>query len=277
MAGQSRRERELAEPVRKVRSTSTSPPSGARAIQRALDILNCFSLAEPSNSLTELAGRTGLTMPTCHRIVKTLQSNGYLGQNEANGHYVLGPSVMRLSEVFFHRDDNLASVAHPYLDRLRRLTTETVGLHTPFEGERICIAELVGFHSIRMATGVGHVYPLYVGAAGKALLAWMPEETVDRVVATGMPPVGPSKVDEVSLRRDLERVRERGYAVSEGETVAGARALAAPVFAASRIVAAINITGPSHRWSKTLFEEAVPDLLEASRDLSRLLGSEFVD
>jgi DNA-binding IclR family transcriptional regulator len=248
-------------------------PLGAQAIHRALRVLECFSVDHPTVSLTEITHATGLTMPTAHRIVKALQSNHFVAHDELTARYSLGPALLRLAGVILRREENLGSVATPYLERLRDMTGETVGLHAAHNRDRVCLVEIVGSHAIRMATGVGQTYPIHAGAASKAILAFLPQERVDQalvepleLVSTGQP------VSAARLRRELARVRSTGYAISHGETVEGANALAAPVFGSRGVLGSVNITGPSSRWDDAAMAAAVPELLHIARQISEQFG-----
>lgn len=250
---------------------------GSQAIHRAMSVFDCFTADHPVVSLTEIASQTGLTMPTAHRMVKALQSRDLLVQDPASGHYSLGPAVMRLARIVMQRNspDELLRIALPYLEQLRVETQETVGLHWPVGSDRVCVAELTSRHPMRMATGIGSVYPVHVGAAGKALVAWTPEHVLERIIGDhGHDPLTSDTITEPgALRRELKRVRNRGWAKSQGETVEGATALAGPIFAPGGVVAAaINVTGPTNRLTKKRIEEAVPALLEVTRTISLQLG-----
>ena len=80
-----------------------SSERGSQAIHRTLRILECFTLASPTVSLTELTRQTGLTMSTAHRIVKALQRTEFLTQDPLTNRYALGPEVMRLARVIMAR------------------------------------------------------------------------------------------------------------------------------------------------------------------------------
>jgi DNA-binding IclR family transcriptional regulator len=225
--------------------------AGAQTLLRALDILECFvEEGGGTLSLAEISRRLGLTAPTTHRLVKALISRGFV-VGDANRRYGLGPAVMRLASVVMHRADDLIAVAMPSLERLREATGETVSLHCPVGDERVCVAELISAEPIRMESGIGRIYPLYAGAAGKAMLAWLPDALES--VRGRLTAVGPATiVDPPELEAELRRIRKRGYAVSESEVVAGAASLAAPVFGSSgSVIAAINIAGPSMRWNRS--------------------------
>ena len=237
---------------------------GSQAVHRVLRILNCWTENQPTLSLTEVAKQTGLTLPTTHRMIKALQDQGFLVPDSVSGHYSLGPAITELARVVLGRgsQDELPVVALPHLEKMRAISSETVGLHLPTADSRICVAELVSREPIRTATGVGRSFPLPAGAAGKALVAWSPERLA-------MVDANPSK----KLRAELAQAVKVGYAISEGETIPGARGLAIPVFATGGVVvAAINITGPAHRWTDERMQEVLPEFLREVAGISAQLG-----
>ncbi|GAA1762512.1 IclR family transcriptional regulator [Luedemannella helvata] len=249
---------------------------GAQAIHRVLTLLEVFSTAGPSISLTELSEHAGLAVPTAHRMLRALQSRGYVTHDPISGHYSLGPSVMTLAQAVLVRgeQDRLLTLAMPHLEALRDQTNETTGLHVVLGNSRVCIAECVSPEVVRMALGVGRVLPLYAGAAGKALLSGMRDDALDAVLADGAPqrPGRPTTAEAARLRRALVVVREDGYATSDEEAAAGAAAIAAPVFGARGVEAAIAIAGPAARWSRTARTAAVPRLLATVATISEQLG-----
>jgi DNA-binding IclR family transcriptional regulator len=126
-----------------------------------------------------------------------------------------------------------------------------------------------------MATGVGRVFPLYAGAAGKALLSGMSDQALEAALGgeTKLVLPGSSTVITLSrLKRELMSVREDHYATSDGETVSEAAAIAAPVFGPRGVEAAINIAGPATRWTRSAMNAVVPRLLETVATISEHLG-----
>lgn len=253
---------------------------GSQAIHRAQRILKCFTVERPTVSLTELTRQTGLTMPTAHRIVKALQSGGFLVQDELTNRYSLGPAVMELARVMMHRSANedLVSAAMPYLEQLRSVTNETVGLHCPTAEGGYCVAEFVSRQPLRLSTGVGHTYELYIGATGRAIMAFSAPSTVERVMArlaTASPSVDSEFTNptRAELEADLAEIRRRGYAMSLGEVVASATSVAVPILSDHGVaVAAINVTGPADRWTQDLMEQHVPAMIDAARQIASRLG-----
>jgi len=249
-----------------------TPVAGAQTLLRALDILDCFVRDGPSLSLAEISQAVGLKPPTAHRLIKGLISRGMVVADSSR-RYSLGPAVMKLAAVVMSREHDLANVAAASLERLRALTGETVSLHCVLGDERICVAELLSHEHIRMESGVGSTYPLYAGAAGKAMLAYLPER-LDALLPR-LTAVGPATItDEPKLRADLDAIRRRGYATSESEVVPGAASLAVPVFgSAGSVIAAINVVGPAARLSRTKLSSFRGEVRDEAAKLMHLLAS----
>jgi len=248
---------------------------GAQTIHRALQILDAFALDEPSQTLQQLSTRVRLTVPTTHRILKALESREFVMWDPEARKYSLGLGIVRLANVVMRRD-NVAAVAQPSLGRLRILTGETVGLHWLTGEKRVCVAEEVSRQPIKMATGIGTIYPLYAGAAGKAMLAWLEPRQIDRILSMPLEMGWPSRRPAQEIVAELEEIRRRGYALSFGETVPGASAIAAPIFnAGGKPVAAINITGPAERLTIARVEEIAEGLLRETHLIMSSTGASW--
>lgn len=257
----------------------TEDADGAQTAHRALKILESFVGGTPSLSLAEVSALVELTVPTTYRLLRALQSHQMVVWEKASRRYSLGPGVMRLANAILRRDD-LLTVAQPILAELRELTGETASLHWLVGHERVCLIELVSPQPIRMASGLGQTYPLYAGAPGKAILAWLDKNEVAAVLAGAAARTGnrrersyPVLPEGGKLAADLERIRQRGYAISVGETVPGAGAIAAPLLDSShRAFAAINLTGPVERWNTPIMRKAAPDLIRAAGRIMSFFG-----
>jgi len=254
-------------------------PAGGQTLVRALDILDCLARENAWLSVPEISELVGLKRTTTYRLVKILASRGFLVSNPQRKFH-LGGAVVRLAAVVTERNRGFVQLAAPALERLRDLVGETVSLHTIAAGERLCVLEFVSREPIRMESGVGRLYPLYRGAAGKALLAFSPgafESLVDEV-RKGRPLRGlgtNGEIDIDALGNELEVIRERGYATSDSEVVANAAALAVPVIdGAGTVRGAVNVTGPSNRWTPDRQLEQLETIRsEVRNSVQRLLGT----
>jgi DNA-binding IclR family transcriptional regulator len=243
-------------------------------VHRAIDILESFSVDRPSLTLGQICDAVQLTLPTTYRLLKALQHKDMVTWDPLSKRYSLGIGVMRLASLILNRDD-LTQIVLPWLELLRGETRETVALHGVIDGQRVCLMEMVSALPIRMASGVGTAYPLYRGAAGKAMLAWMPPDRVSQILDTAV------EAQEITVRRreelhqELDGIRRVGFATSRGETVSSAAALAAPILnVQGDVVGAINITGPADRLTPARIQKFSPRLLHVCASVMRQLGAE---
>lgn len=253
---------------------TNKPPSGSQTVDRALQLLECFSAEQPELSLTEFSQTAGFTMPTTHRLLRALQAREYIVFDKATRLYSLGPGAMRLASIIIQRDD-INAVVLPWLERLRRLTGETAALHWLVDHSRVCTVELESRHLIKMASGVGRRYPLFAGAAGKAIISNLPEDEIQEILKSAKdegigPLVAGSEEEFMSMVRATLKA---GVARSSSEVVDGASAVAAVILnSVRRPIAAINITGPASRFDGGAMDHAAGLLGEAVADVEKRLG-----
>ena len=247
---------------------------GAQTVDRALGILDQFTFEHPSHSLTELSELTGLTVSTTHRLLKALQRRDFVVLDPTRRRYSVGPAALRLAGIILDRED-VPSAAIPFLREIRDVTGETATLHWLVDHRRTVLAELESPHPLRLTSGVGRSYPLYAGAAGKAILAFVGKELFDEVLErSAKPSAWPvARRSRKAVLTDLDEIRDRGYAVSEGEVVSSATALAAPIRdAAGHALASLNVTGPAERWTTEHIKVFAPKLIEKVAAIERQLG-----
>jgi IclR family KDG regulon transcriptional repressor len=207
-----------------------------------------------------LARALSLNRTVLHRLLTTLQRRSFVIREA--GTYALGPTLVRLAEGVQPR---LRAAATEAMTDLAREMGETVVLHVAEETEAVVLHQVLGTsHVVRVEHQIGSRHPLTRGASGRAILAFLPPQAVERLVPGG-------EAGEV-LRRQLEGVRQLGYAVSHDELQLGVAGLAAPVLDASGSpVGSIAILVPSGR-AGTLgaYTDAV---IEAGRRASAALAA----
>jgi IclR family acetate operon transcriptional repressor len=245
--------------------------SGVQALDRAFELLEVMADAGGIATLSQLAASTGLPMPTIHRIVQSLLAGGYV-RREVSHRYALGPRLIRLGEV---AGLTLGAQATPYLRRLAEQIGETANL-AMLEGDSVVyVAQAPSPHAMRMFTEVGrHVLPHCTGV-GKALLAELPVGQVVEIVGrTGMPARTVHTITDVpALLAELQRVREQGYAVDDGEQEVGVRCVAVALVHASALLA-LSVSGPSGRLTLERVQEIAPVLRELADRLVRDLDGQ---
>ncbi|GCL73894.1 IclR family transcriptional regulator [Paenibacillus naphthalenovorans] len=238
-----------------------------RAVERALDILLCFTEAEDL-SLTEIAGRVGLHKSTVHRLLASLEGKGFIIRNPGSERYRLGFRIWELSANLTHSDDP-ALILLPELERLRDQVGETVSLYVRDGMERVRVQAVQSNQAIRRVAPIGARLPLYVGASSKILVAFAAPAEQQALLHD---PAWPKTVSTAAYMEQLEEVRTLGYATSVEEREPGAAAVAAPIFGrAQRLVAALAVSGPSNRLTLEMMKEHAPILMEAARRMGKML------
>ncbi len=252
-----------------------SPRYRIQAIERAVSILNAFSMDDPELGVTELADRLGLHKSTVHRFMVNLDAAGLVERNARTGRYRLGLHVFELGALVMQQM-NLWDEALPFLEGLVHDTGETGHLAVLDGGEAIYIERVEARRALRVPSAIGRGYPAHATNLGKVLLADLPRERVEAIIAErGLAAYTSQTItDPIELEADLELIRRRGYAVDNEEYDEGLRCIGAPVRDHSgRVVAALGIGGPVTRITPERVEELGGLVMTAARGLSRRLGA----
>lgn len=245
--------------------TQPDRSGGVQSLDRAFALLEHMADAGGAVALSELAARSGLPLPTIHRIVRTLVASGYVRQLPSR-RYALGPRLIGLGDAASRM---LGEWARPQLTDLVDQAGETANL-AMLDGDAVVyVAQVPSRHSMRMFTEVGRRVPVHCTGVGKVLLAQLPAAEVRAMVArTGMAAQTPHTItDPDRLERELERIRAQGYAVDDAEQELGVRcvAVAVPGGPAST---AISVSGPDTRVTWAAVERIVPMLQGAAASLA---------
>ena len=242
-------------------------------VLKALDILDCFQ-SQPVLSLKEIIDITHMTRSRAMRLTGTLESRGYLIYESEHRHFHLGPRLLTLGKVF-EAHHTLIALARPILRELVRKTGELASLYIIDGTERVALAREKGIHEISYSISEGQRMELYAGAAGKVLLAYAPQAIVKKVLsAKPLKQLTPHTISSTAkLTRELEEIRRKGFAVSEGERALDVWSVAAPVFDyRGMICCAVGITGPIYRIPKAVQSGFITTVIDNARDLTRQLG-----
>jgi DNA-binding IclR family transcriptional regulator len=248
----------------------TRQPSTRRigAAERAIAVLD--TLAEAGELGTnEIARRTGMTPSTVSRQLGTLAAAGLVERVAASGRYRLGLRIVHLANALLARLD-VREVARPHLAALVESTGETATLSVPGDEDAITVDFVPGSHQLQPVSRLGRPSIAHATSAGKVMLAFSGREL----------PTGPLRAytprtitDLHALGREIERVRERGYAQAIGEREPGLTAIAAPIRSSrGELEAIVALQGPSSRFDAAAVGTAVPLLLEQAKAISAELG-----
>jgi IclR family acetate operon transcriptional repressor len=247
--------------MKKTKATSV------RAVERAIDILDAFSAERPALTLTELARQVRLNRPTLYRMLGTLMKRGLVRLSGDPPRYRLDYGAARFAEVWSNSTD-IGQSALPFLEPLLQRYDETVALYLRRDNARVCVAELPSRQPLSYSRGLGHAESLRRGASGLAILAFLPENELEAVLREES-----DAATLKALRRTIGQVRARGYALSRGDIIVGAQAIAAPVFDRTQApIAALGLFGPAARFPPERIAECAEAVRRAGMALSKALG-----
>ena len=245
---------------------------GTQAIRRAVAVLKAFGPDPARLTAQQLSQRTGLNRCTVYRLLSALEHEGLVAAGE-DGRYRLGPDIAILGTLALRQFD-LRALAQPYMRALAKDSGETIDLEIRHGARVMIIEEFAGDHLLNASSNIGTLYPAHCTATGKLLLAALPADALEEILAAGLCAGGPRAITvSEALRADLQASLARGYATAYEELEAHLHAVAAPIFDHQRrIVAALSISGPAARLPRRREPEIAHLLIDACAKISAALG-----
>lgn len=237
-----------------------------RAVERAVDVLMCFTNKTPSLTMTQIAEMVGMNKSTVHRLLATLEGKRFVERDPVTAIYKPG---MRLLQLAFLSEENndLRSLAAPFLQDLSRRFQENVNLAVLDGADVMYLAVIESRQRVKLAAASGQRLPAFCTASGKALLAYLPEAEIGRILDLGMPGYTPSTITSPeAFLADSSLVRERGFAISEEEFEAGINAISTTI--CNPPLASVSIAGPAFRLTRERMLELAPELLAAAKSIA---------
>jgi IclR family acetate operon transcriptional repressor len=241
-----------------------------QAVSKAAAILGAFKTTVQL-SQSEIAAAVGLPKATVYRLAATLQQAGLLAK-DSQDNYRLGSELVALARQVLNR--GLPSVARPYMLELSNRFGHSVNLGIRSHYDVLFIEVLESRHNFRTTSAVGAREPLHATAAGKAILAELPQGELDEFVRIhGLPALTPNTItSRARLDEELAKVHDRGYAFDAGECVLGAHCVAAVAHASTDIAGAISVTAASGHLPAEDFDIVGKAVREAADGVTAELG-----
>ncbi|MBC7810802.1 MAG: IclR family transcriptional regulator [Burkholderiales bacterium] len=234
-------------------------------LEDAIQLLGLLETSSDDLTLAELTQASGLVKNKVFRLLFTLEKNHLVERDEA-GRYRLGLRFLAFGQ-HIHDQSSLLKASDPALDWLVAETHETIFLGVVSGTDALCIAVRESPRSIRLFAQVGRRVPMYFGGIPKVLLAFMPDVERESLLADVASP------EREALTQRLAQISVDGYAVVVDELDTGAHSIAAPIRDyRGRVIAALSIAGPSHRFSDECVARYIPLALEAADQISASLG-----
>src|SRR5579863_558388 len=244
------------------------------AVERALAMLEAIALEPEGLSNAEISRKLRIPKSSASYILRTLEKQNYLNRDPLTGKYRVGLKILSLSRGALSGID-VREVALPVMRHLMEKTNLTCHLAILDGPDAVYIEKVEPTGFIRMDTWVGRRMRVHATSVGKALVAYIPQERLEKIISErAMEKRTPKTITTLPrLLKDLERVRAQGYAVDDEENNMGARCVGAPVFNQSgAIEASIGLSGTTNQVNAQTMPRILEALKDAARHVSMQLG-----
>ena len=247
------------------------------SLDKALKLLTYFTSDRHVIGLSELSRLSDMPKATVYRLISTLKDHGFINKVSILGkdnQYKLGLRFLEYGKLVSEHLE-IRNVALPYMELLRDKINECVQLVIKENDEAVYIEKLECTNNIRLYTRTGRRAPLHGGACPRAILTFLPDEEIKRLLDSDtLAKITVSTIaDKEKLLKMIEEDRQKGYTISYGELELGTVAIGAPIFDYTGDVAAsISIAGPDSRFTEKEIPHFVDELLKTSKEISKALG-----
>ena len=244
------------------------------AVRRVAKILKSFSAETPEMGVTELATKLDLAKSVIHGDLATLVEENILEKGKDTGRYFLGGEIYRLGQAV-SKQMTLKRVAFPVMERLSKITMETITLGGWVNFTPTCIERINSIQPLKFSVELGSWFPLHAGSVGKILLAFLPDEERERMIEKiELTRYTENTITEISvLIKTLQEIRKNGYAVSIGERWVDVVSIGAPIRNYNgNVTAVLSIGGPKSRFKEEKMAGFIQLVSEGTREISLKLG-----
>jgi len=247
------------------------------SLDKTLNMLAYFNEDRQVIGLSELSRLSGIPKATVYRMISTLEAHGFINRVDVLGkenQYKLGLRFLEYGKLVSNGLE-IRNIALPHMAKFRDKVNECVQLIVRDNDEAMYIEKLECKQFIRLYTRIGRRAPLYGGACPRAILTFLPDEEIDRIL-NSVNLVKYTKntvVDKKKLKEMIEQDRQRGYTVSYGELEPETVAIGAPIFDhKGNVAGSLSVAGPDSRFTEKELPYLTDELLKTTREISKALG-----
>ncbi|CUU05108.1 transcriptional regulator, IclR family [Candidatus Kryptobacter tengchongensis] len=245
------------------------------SVEKAFAILSVFSQngGKFEFGVGEISKILKMHKATVHRFLRSLEKIGVIEKNSETGKYRLGLKLYELGNSVSLKKI-MVDRARKYLEDLHWYLNETVHFATLKNGEVAYLDKIIADRNFVIISEVGKRLPAHCTGLGKAMLAFLPEKDVKRIIKEkGLKKFTKNTItNRKKFFEELKRIRERGYAIDDEEIEDGLRCIAAPVFnGEGKVIAAVSISGPSSRINEEVYDEYSKYVIKTAKLISEEL------
>lgn len=207
---------------------------------------------------------------TVHRLLATLENKRFVQRDPDTGAHLLGIRLLQMAYLTLEQND-LRRVAAPFLRSLGEQYQENIHLAVQDDIDVVLLYIIESPQRVKLAAAIGQRLPAFATASGKAILAFLSEEMVRRIMDRGMPQLTPyTKNSPTTFFKDLHSIKEQGFAISEQEYEEEINAVAAPIFdLEGQPIASVAVAGPAYRLTRERMIEIGPVVVATARQITQ--------
>jgi len=248
-----------------------------QSIDRALQVLELFSLEKPEWGVTEISKTLNIYKSNVHNILTTLVERGFVIKDSKTDKYKLSIKFFELGSVVI-KNLNLRKIAHPYMEKLLKEFNETVHLGILVEEEILSIEQEESGQSLSPRIFIGKRAPLYCTGVGKAIMAYLSKDKVSAIVeGKGLKKYTENTItNKEELEKEFLKIRKQGYSVDNMEHEEGVRCVAGPIRDyTGKVSASLSVSGPAFRISENNIPNIAKKVKEYCDCISEEMGYNF--
>ena len=246
-----------------------------KSVNHAMDILEEFKGDRDELGVTELSNRLNLHKNKIFRLLATLETRGYIEQNNATENYRLGLKNLELGQAFI-KQLGLVRPLKPFLKEIVEECNEMAYIAIIRQNSVVCLDVEESNQAVKVINHVGLRVPIHCTAIGKAQIAYATEEELEKLgILDNMERFTPNTiVNKVEFIKQIKEVARRGYALDNEEYNPGVKCVAVPIRDyTGRVVGGISVPGPSFRMTDEVLKgEIIPVVKAAGEKVSKRLG-----
>lgn len=243
-----------------------------KSLQKAMEILECFVVKQPLG-VTEISEKLGLYKSNVHNILMTFKAMGYVEQDPDSGKFRLGVEVFSLSRAY-RQNLNISKIALPYMQEIAEKAGELVYLSIP-KGDAMVYVEGRYPSNQRMLSQsvAGEREKMYCTSVGKAILATMSQEEIDKILVEPLEAVTEYTItDREKLMEEIEKTRQRGYGIDNMELMFGMKCVGVALLNhKGQAEAGLSVNAPSLRMDDDKIREIAGILKEYAEKIQKML------
>jgi IclR family transcriptional regulator, KDG regulon repressor len=241
---------------------------------KGLSVIELLSRSDRALSLTQIGKELGMAKSNVHRLMQALVETRFVLRDDVTGTYAPSIKLWELGSAVLGKLD-LRRHAERQMDRLMEITGESVHLSVLDGTEVVYVHKVDSASPVRAYTQIGGRVPAYCVATGKVQLAFAGERAIEAACAVLKRHTAKTITDREAFMKEMQKIRQRGYALNRAEWREGVWGLAAPIMdARGFVIAAVGISGPAAGFRKSVLSTWAEAVVATASAISDALGGQ---